>query len=129
MVGELFETFMVLIRNDLLAHLPTQFSGISSSEIPFKNIFVFLSIFHVMHTLNSCINLSISTQLKPFISSISSTQHMDIFGPFYTTRTVFTVPKQSKWVVHGQPTHPTSVPIFETDFHGYSRSHTYQHTI
>ena len=48
---------------------------------------------------------------------------------FTQTRDCFIVPKQSKWAVHGQPTHPTSVPIFETDFHGYSRSHTYQHTI
>ena len=49
LVGELSETVMVLIRNDLLAHLPTQFSGISSCEIPFANIPVFTKI-HVMHS-------------------------------------------------------------------------------
>ena len=49
LVGELSETVMVLIRNDLLAHLPTQFSRISSCEIPFANIPVFTKI-HVMHS-------------------------------------------------------------------------------
>ena len=49
LVGELSETVMVLIRNDLLAHLPTQFSGISSCEIPFANMPVFTKI-HVMHS-------------------------------------------------------------------------------
>ena len=49
LVGELFETVMVLIRNDLLAHLPTQFSGISSCEIPFANMPIFTKI-HVMHS-------------------------------------------------------------------------------
>ena len=44
LVGELSETVMVLIRNDLLAHLPTQFSGISSCEIPFATISVFTKI-------------------------------------------------------------------------------------
>ena len=44
LVGELSETVMVLIRNDLLAHLPTQFSGISSFEIPFATISVFTKI-------------------------------------------------------------------------------------
>ena len=43
--------------------------------------------------------------------------------------TVFTVPKQSKWDVCGQPTHPTSVLLCETKFHGHSWSHTYQNTI
>ena len=45
-------TVMVLIRNNLLDRLPTPFSGNSSYEIPFKNIFVFLLIFHVMHSPN-----------------------------------------------------------------------------
>ena len=49
LVGELSETVMVLIRNDLLAHLPTQFSGISSCEIPFANMLVFTKI-HIMHS-------------------------------------------------------------------------------
>ena len=49
MVGELSETVMVLIRNDLLAHLPTQFSGISSCEIPFATMSVFTKN-HVMHS-------------------------------------------------------------------------------
>ena len=44
LVGELSETVMVLIRSDLLAHLPTQFSGISSFEIPFATISVFIKI-------------------------------------------------------------------------------------
>ena len=48
-VGELSETVMVLIRNDLLDRLPTLFSGISSCEIPFATIFVFQKI-HVMHS-------------------------------------------------------------------------------
>ena len=30
--------------------------------------------------------------------------------------TVFTIPKQSKWAVHGQPTPPTSVPLGGTEF-------------
>ena len=29
---------------------------------------------------------------------------------------VFTVPKQSKWAIHGQPTPPTSVPLGGTEF-------------
>ena len=44
LVGELSETVMILIRNDLLAHLPTQFSGISSYEISFATISVFTKI-------------------------------------------------------------------------------------
>ena len=52
-VGELPETIMVLIRNDLLDRLPTPFSGKSSCEIPFTTMFVFQKI-HVMHShLNS----------------------------------------------------------------------------
>ena len=49
LVGELSETIMVLIRSDLLAHLSTQFSGISSCEIPFATMPVFTKI-HVMHS-------------------------------------------------------------------------------
>ena len=48
-VGELPETVMVLIRNDLLDCLPTPFSGISSCEILFTTMFVFQKI-HVMHS-------------------------------------------------------------------------------
>ena len=48
-VGELLETVMVLIRNDLLDRLPTPFSGKSSFEIPFATMFVFQKI-HVMHS-------------------------------------------------------------------------------
>ena len=44
LVGELSETVMVLIRSDLLAHLRTQFSGISSCEIPFATISIFIKI-------------------------------------------------------------------------------------
>ena len=44
LVGELSKTVMVLIRNDLLAHLPTQFSGILSCEIPFATMPVFTKI-------------------------------------------------------------------------------------
>ena len=55
---------------------------------------------------------------------------MDFLWPIlHNPGTVFTVPKQSKWAVHGQPTLPTPVPLGETDFHSYSRSHTYQHRI
>ena len=49
LVGELSETVMVLIRDDLLDYLPTQFSGKSFCEIPFATIFVFQKI-HVMHS-------------------------------------------------------------------------------
>ena len=75
------------------------------------------------------------TYLFPLNSShsfqpISSTPHMDIFGPFHTNPGLFlTVPKQSKWAVRGQPTHQTFVPLFGTDFHGHFRPHTHQHTI
>ena len=48
-VGELPETVMVLIRNDMLDRLPTPFSGKSSCEIPFATMFVFHKI-HVMHS-------------------------------------------------------------------------------
>ena len=48
-VGELPETVMVLIRNDLFDRLPTPFSGKSSCEIPFATMFVFHKI-HVMHS-------------------------------------------------------------------------------
>ena len=48
-VGELPETVMVLIRNDLLDSLPTLFSGISSYEIHFAIMLVFQKI-HVMHS-------------------------------------------------------------------------------
>ena len=48
-VGELPETVMVLIRNDLLDRLPTPFSGKSPCEIPFATMFVFKKI-HVMHS-------------------------------------------------------------------------------
>ena len=48
-VGELPETIMVLIRNDLLDRLSTPFSGKSSYEIPFTVMFVFHKI-HVMHS-------------------------------------------------------------------------------
>ena len=48
-VGELPETVMVLIRNDLLDRLPTPFSGKSSCEIPFATMFFFHKI-HVMHS-------------------------------------------------------------------------------
>ena len=43
--------------------------------------------------------------------------------------TVFTVPKQSKWAVCGQPTHPTSVPLGGTEFHAHFRPPTHQNTI
>ena len=49
LVGELSETVMVLILNDLLDHHPIQFSGKSSYEIPFVTMFVFQKI-HVMHS-------------------------------------------------------------------------------
>ena len=48
-VGELPETVMVLLQNDLLERLPTPFSGKSSCEIPFATMFVFQKI-HVMHS-------------------------------------------------------------------------------
>ena len=48
-VGELPETVMVLIRNDLLDRLPTPFFGKSSCEIPFATMFIFQKI-HVMHS-------------------------------------------------------------------------------
>ena len=48
-LGELLETVMVLIRNDLLDRLPTSFSEKSSCEIPFATMFVFHKI-HVMHS-------------------------------------------------------------------------------
>ena len=48
-VGELPETVMVLIRNDLLDRLLTPFSEKSSCEIPFATMFVFQKI-HVMHS-------------------------------------------------------------------------------
>ena len=47
--GELPETVMVLIQNDLLDRLPTPFSGKSSCEIPFATMFVFQKI-HFMHS-------------------------------------------------------------------------------
>ena len=43
--------------------------------------------------------------------------------------TVFTVPKKSKWAVHGQPTLPTSVPLGGTDFHSHFWSPTHQNRI
>ena len=49
MVGELSETVMVLIRDDMLDYLPTQFSVKSSYEIPFATMFIFQKI-HVMHS-------------------------------------------------------------------------------
>ena len=55
---------------------------------------------------------------------------MDVFGPFHTNPGLFlTVPKQSKWAIRGQPTYPSIVPLFETDFHVHFRPHTHQHTI
>ena len=48
-VGELPETVMVLIRNDLVDRLPTPFSEKSSCEIPFPTMFIFQKI-HVMHS-------------------------------------------------------------------------------
>ena len=48
-VGELPETVMVLIPNDLLDRLLTPFSGKSSCEIPFATMFMFILI-HVMHS-------------------------------------------------------------------------------
>ena len=50
-VGELPETVMVLIRNDLLDRLPTPFSEKSSCEIPFTIMFVFF--FHKTHVMHS----------------------------------------------------------------------------
>ena len=53
------------------------------------------------------------TYLFPLNSShsfqpISYTPHMDVFGPIHTNPGLFLiVPKQSKWVVRGQPTHQT----------------------
>ena len=35
---------------------------------------------------------------------------------FTQTQDCFTVPKQRKWAVHGQPTPPTSVPLGGTEF-------------
>ena len=76
-------------------------------------------------------NLLIPIQLKPFISIMSSTQHMDLFfGPFHTNSGLFfTVPKQSKCAVRGQPTHPTSVPLGGTEVHAHFRPPTHQNTI
>ena len=48
---------------------------------------------------------------------------------FTQTGTVFTVPKQSKWAVRGQLTHPTSVLLCGTKFPSHFRPHTYQNTI
>ena len=48
-VGELPETIMVLIRNDMLDCLPTPFFGKSSCEIPFAIMFAFQKI-RVMHS-------------------------------------------------------------------------------
>ena len=43
--------------------------------------------------------------------------------------TVFTVLKQRKWAVHGQPTLPTPVPLGGTDFHSHFRSPNHQNRI
>ena len=48
-VGELPETVMVLIQNDLLDRLPIPFYGKSSCEIPFAIMFIFQKI-RVMHS-------------------------------------------------------------------------------
>ena len=49
-VGELPETVMILIRNDMLDCLPTPFFGKSSCEIPFAIMFVFKKKTCVMHS-------------------------------------------------------------------------------
>ena len=55
---------------------------------------------------------------------------MDNSYPFHTNPGLFfTVPKQSKWAVHGQPTLPTSVPLGGTDFHSHIRSPNHQNRI
>ena len=53
------------------------------------------------------------------LQTISYTQHMDVFGPSHTNWDCFfffTVPKQSKWAIRGQPNHQTLVPLFENQF-------------
>ena len=86
LVGELSETVVVLIRNDLLAHLPTQFSGISSCEIPFAT----MSIFHKNHVMHSHLTSKLPSAYekalchfsKPFIQYVN----MHIFSqlPLHT---------------------------------------------
>ena len=80
LVGELSETVMVLIRNDLLAHLPTQFSGISSFEIPFATISVFIKIPCHALTPNSRLPSAYENALCHFSQSFTQYVNMHIFN-------------------------------------------------
>ena len=85
-VGEPSKTVMVFIRNDLLDRLPTPFSGNSSCEIPFKNVFVFLSIFHVMHSPNfyaTPVHMKCIMPFQSFSTNISICIYSQIYN--YTT--------------------------------------------
>ena len=72
LVGELSETVMVLIRSDLLAHLPTQFSGISSCEIPFATMSVFTKISCHVLTPNSRLPSAYENALCHFQNNLYS---------------------------------------------------------
>ena len=81
---------------------------------------------HQAYALTYLFPLNSSHSFQP----ISYTPHMDIFGPIQANPGLFlTVPKTEQWVVRGQPTHQTSVPLGGTEFHIHFRSPTHQNTI
>ena len=124
LVGELSETVMVLIRSDLLAHLPTQFSGISSFEIPFPTISVFTKIPCHALTPNSRLPSAYENALCHFQNHLHN-MSICIFSINYnythdlTHKPIIVNPNQpwsSHGLLHFSPKNfINSVPCFGTD--------------
>ena len=82
-----------------------------------------------MNTLESCINLSISTQPSHSFQQFKHTTHGRFLSNSHNPGLILTVSKIQQWAVHGQPTRPTSVPLCEPEIHGHFRPHTHQNMI
>ena len=77
-----------------------------------------------------CINILNSTQFKSFILAIFHANNIWTFwSNSMQTGTVFNSPKTKQWVVRGQPTYQTLVPLCETKIHSHFRPHTHQNII
>ena len=75
--------------------------------------------------------LLISTphQLKSFISTNQAHNTWMIFLQISQPGTDFNSPGTQQWAVHGQPTYPTSVSLFGTEFLTHFLSHKHQSII
>ena len=112
--------------------LITQFSSLEqiiiSSPMAYNTIFIPYNCV-IVNTLTYVL-----TYLFPHLPSHSYQQFQSqntwtFMVHFIQTGTVFTVSKQSMWAVHGQPTLPTSVPLYGIDFHTHFQSPTYQNIV